>query len=442
MTGMSIEATLELRATSLREVKQRLRPLFSQARVAASAGLFLDGLLGPEPRKTGWMRAEAAGDPGPWRQQAILGRGRWDAEALRDLVRDYALGTLADAEAVLVLDETGFLKQGRASCGVGRQYTGSAGKVTNCQIGVFAAYASRHGHSFIDRALYLPKSWTDDPARLAAAHVPPATRFATKPALALAMIERAVAAGVPFAWVAADSIYGVGEIETALRRAGKGYVLGVSAAHPFNSWGDEPLVAGAAQAIAQGLDPAAWKRLSAGAGTKGERLHDWAYCELANLEAAEYGQDRAGLWTRGLLVRRSLADGKLAFFSTWCPAGTDIATLVGVEGQRWAIEDGFETAKNELGLDHNETRSWHGWHRHVSLVMLAFAMLAAIRHHANSTPPPKTLPRLPQTASSAGRSRRSAVSPYASPKGASTPPTSSPGRSGDALIRPTHNAPI
>jgi len=199
-------------------VKARLRPLFTQERVAASAGLFLDGLLGDERRKTGWMRAEAAGDPGPWRQQALLGRGQWNADGLRDVVRAYAMETLADEDAVLVLDETGFLKQGKASCGVARQYTGSAGKVTNCQIGVFAAYVSRHGHAFIDRALYLPKSWTDDPARLAAAHVPSDTAFATKPRLALAMIERAIAAGVPFAWVAADSVYGVGDVEMALRR--------------------------------------------------------------------------------------------------------------------------------------------------------------------------------------------------------------------------------
>ena len=162
MAGTSIEATLELWASSLRDAKARMRPLFTQERVAASAGAFLDGLLGNERRKTGWMRAEAAGDPGPWRQQAILGRGRWEADDLRDTVRDYALETLADDDAVLVFDETGFLKQGKASCGVARQYTGSAGKITNCQIGVFACYVSRHGHAFIDRALYLPKVWTDD----------------------------------------------------------------------------------------------------------------------------------------------------------------------------------------------------------------------------------------------------------------------------------------
>src|SRR5215208_6065619 len=243
MSGASIEETLEVWAASLREVKARMRPLFTQERVAASAGQLLDGLLGEERRKTGWMRAEAAGDPGPWRQQAILGRGRWSAADLRDIVRDYALETLADADAVLVIDETGFLKQGKRSCGVGRQYTGSAGKITNCQIGVFAAYVSGRGHAFIDRALYLPQAWANDPARRAAAHVPQQIAFATKPHLARALIERAIAADVPFTWVAADSIYGVGEIEMALRRAGKGYVLGVSAAHQFNSWGHKPLLA-------------------------------------------------------------------------------------------------------------------------------------------------------------------------------------------------------
>ncbi len=399
MVGVGVEVALDLWAWSLREVKERIRPLFTQERVAISAGLFLDGLLGPERRKSGWMRAEAAGDPGPWRQQAILGRGRWEADALRDLVRDYVVESLADRDAVLVLDETGFLKQGKGSCGVARQYTGSAGKITNCQIGVFATYVSRHGHAFIDRALYLPRAWTDDPARLAAAHVPAGIAFATTPGLALAMIERAIAAKVPFAWVAADSVYGVGEIETALRQAGKGYVLGVNGTHPFNSWGDKRLVAGTAEEIAQTLPASAWARLSAGEGTKGARLYDWAYLELADLEAAEYDDGLSGLWTRGLLVRRSIADGELAFFSTWCPAGTGIATLVKIEGHRWAIEDGFETAKNELGLDHNETRSWHGWHRHVSLVMLAFAMLAAIRRRANEMPPPKTTARTRRAAS-------------------------------------------
>src|SRR5215475_10926869 len=384
--GASVEDTLTLWASSLRDIKQRIRPLFTQERVAASAGQFLDGLLGGEPRKTGWMRAEAAGDPGPWRQQAILGRGQWDADALRDIVGEYALETLSDEDAVLVIDETGFLKQGKASCGVARQYTGSAGKITNCQIGVFASYVSRHGHAFIDRALYLPKEWTDEPARLKAAHVPSDVGFATKPKIARRMIARAIAAKVPFSFVAADSVYGTGESETLLRKAGKGYVLGVASNHEFRSWDKKQLIGGTAAKIAQSLPKKAWRRLSSGGGTKGPRWHDRAYLELADLEAGEYNDDLAGEWTRGLLIRRNIADGSLAFFSTWCPKGTSIQKLVLVEGHRWAIEDSFETAKNEFGLDHNETRSWHGWHRHVSLVMLAFAMMAVIRHRANAEP--------------------------------------------------------
>ena len=444
MSGASIEVTLELWASSLRDVKARIRPLFTQDRVAASAGQFLDGLLGPERRKTDGLDAGRGG--GRSRPVAATGHPRSRSLgggcALRDLVREYALETLADPNAVLVIDETGFLKQGRASCGVGRPYTGSAGKITNCQIGVFAAYASRHGPAFIDRALYLPQAWTDDPARLAAARVPPEVGFATKPRLAGRMVERAIAAGVPFAWVAGDSVYGVGEIEMALRRAGKGYVLGVNATQAFNSWIGKPVVAGPAEQIAQGLEPSAWQRLSAGEGTKGARLSDWAYLELADLNADEYGGNATGLWTRGLLIRRSLADGEWAFFTTWCPAGTPIATLVAVEGQRWAIEDAFETAKNELGLDHNETRSWHGWHRHVSLVMLAFTMLATIRHQANAPPPQKTLRKLTRTrqTSSAGRSRKSDALPSASRSAASSQPTSSPGHSGDARTKPPHVA--
>src|SRR5271167_1725953 len=213
MSSASIETTLELWASSLRDVKARMRPLFGDVRVASSANQFLDGLLSDERRKTGWMRAEAAGDPGPWRQQAVLGRSHWDAEALVAIVRDYVVENLADPDAVLVIDETGFLKQGKTSCGVARQYTGSAGKITNCQIGVFACYVSRRGHAFVDRALYLPKEWTDDPQRTTAAHVPDDVSFATKPQIARRMIERALAAGVPFRWVAADSVYGVGDIE-------------------------------------------------------------------------------------------------------------------------------------------------------------------------------------------------------------------------------------
>ena len=324
-------------------------------------------------------------------------------------MRDYVVEHLADEDAVLVVDETGFLKQGKASCGVARQYTGSAGKITNCQIGVFLSYVSRHGHAFIDRALYLPKAWTEDPTRLKAAYVPSGVGFATKPQLASRMISHAMAAAVPFNWVAGDTVYGVGDIERDLRQASKGYVLGVDSAHVFRSWGKPRRLAGTAAEIAKGLQPSDWKRLSAGEGTKGPRLHDWCYLELADLDAEEFNEANHGLWTRGLLIRRHITDGDLAYFTTWCPAGTSIETLVKVEGRRWAIEDSFETAKNEFGLDHNETRSWHGWNRHVSFVMLAFAMMAAIRHQVNKPPPKKTnrsaARRRP--VSSAGRSKKS-----------------------------------
>ncbi|MEY9181950.1 SRSO17 transposase [Bradyrhizobium sp. USDA 326] len=301
------------------------------------------------------------------------------------LLREYALETFADEDAVLAIDETGFLKQGKASCGVARQYTGSAGKITNCQIGVFASYVSRHGHAFIDRTLYRPKEWTDAPARLKAPHVPSDVGFATQPKIARRMIARAIAARAPFSFVAADSVYGTGEIETLLREAGKGYVLSVASNHVFRSWGKPQPVAGTASAIAQNLPKNAWRRRQAEgpkvrAGTTGP-ISSWA-----DLDVSEYNDDLAGEWTRGLLIRRNIADGSLAFFSSWCPEGTSMQKLVSVEGHRSPIEDSFETAKNELGLDHNESRSWHGWHRHVSLVMLAFALMAVIRHRANAEP--------------------------------------------------------
>jgi SRSO17 transposase len=210
--------------------------------------------------------------------------------------------------------------------------------------------------------------------------VPKEVSFATKPRLAVQMIGRSIAANVPFAWVAADSVYGVGELETALRRADKGYVLGVNATQQFHSWSAKLSMSGTAEETAEGLGASAWPR-----------LHDWAYLEPADLDAGKFYPGSDGLWARGLLSRRNLADGKLAYFATWCPAGTGADKRVQVEGCRRAIEDSFETAKTELGLDHNETRSWHGWHRHTSLVMLAFAMMASIRHRANQPAPSQTL---------------------------------------------------
>jgi SRSO17 transposase len=434
MAGVAVEQMLELWCAELRRVKAQLGSLFAHPSIAASAAAFLDGLLGSERRKTGWIRAEAAGDPGPWRQQAVLGRSHWDADALRDLVREYALETLTSPDAVLVLDETGFLKQGLRSCGVGRQYTGSAGKITNCQIGVFAAYVSSTGCALIDRALYLPQAWTNTPERLTAAQIPDAIHFATKPEIAAQMIARALAAGVPFAWVTADTVYGTGAIEMQLRRAGKGYVLGASATDPFNSWDKTPPVAGTAQQIARALSSETWKRVSAGDGTKGPRLYDWAYVELADLEADEDNADLTGSWTRGLLIRRNIFDQDLAFFSTWCPAGTDIATLVRVEGQRWAIEDAFETAKTELGLTHNETRSWHGWHRHVSLVMLALAMMTVVRQRANRLHSPQACTHPKKDTTRPGCRAGALVGPGNPPRGHTPRPASDRARLRDRLV--------
>ena len=244
---------------------------------------------------------------------------------------------------------------------------------------MFAAYASRHGHAFIDRALYLPKSWTDDPARLAAVHVPipmpGGVTFATKPRLAVQMIRRAIAARVPFHWVAADSVYGVGEVEQVLRRAGKGYVLGVSSAHRFNSWGKMPRVGGTALAIATACEPSDWQRLSAGAGTKGPRLHDWCYLELADLQGGDDQQPDETLWTRGLLIRRRVGDSELAFFSTWCPKGTPPMTPKWPRWSGWRASAGASRTASkpprtnsasiitrpDPGMDGTVTLRWSCW---------------------------------------------------------------------------------
>ncbi len=300
---------------------------------------------------------------------------------MRDLVRDYVTEHLAADDAVLVLDEIGFVKQGKASCGVARQFTGSAGKIANCQIGVFAAYVSSRGHAFVDRTLYLPKAWTDDAARMRAAHIPAETTFLTRPQMANVIMKRAIAAEVLFAWVVAGRAYIDHVLEVDLRRAGIGYVLGVDATHRFAS-PDDPLLVMTAESIARGLKDKAWKRPSVGQSTDGKPLCEWAHCLLEYPDAAADEES-----TSGLLVRRCLSDGHFEFFTTWCPARTAIDTLVTTEGHRQTVKQDFDLAK-ELGLDHNETRSWHGWHRHVSLVMLAFATREAVR--LKTKPPPSS----------------------------------------------------
>jgi SRSO17 transposase len=292
---------------------------------------------------------------------------RWDADAVRDDLRAYVVEHLGDAAAVLVLDKTGFLKKGAKSAGVQRQYSGTAGRIENCQIGVFLGYASRHGRAVIDRALYLPQGWAADMARRAAAGVPETIGFATKPQLGLAMLERALDAGVPCGWVAGDSVYGADHrLRHAIEARRRGYVLAVTSGQrlglvPVEEWLAE-------------IPPGGWQRLSAGAGAKGPCLHDWAYLPCRGAVPG---------WRKGLLVRRSTARPEdLTYYLTHAPETTTLAELVRVAGTRWIIESCFEEAKGEVGLDQYEVRSWTGWHRHVTLAMLAHAYLAVLRRAA------------------------------------------------------------
>jgi SRSO17 transposase len=355
-------------ALELDRLLARLGSRFGRVEVRRRAGAYLRGLIAPVERKNGWQLAEAAGDPTPDGMQDFLARMRWDADAVRDDLRSYVVEHLGDAGAVLVLDETGFVKKGMKSAGVQRQYSGTAGRIENCQIGVFLAYASSRGHALIDRVLYLPESWAGDVARREEAGVPAEVAFATKPKLGRAMLERAFRAGVPCAWVTGDSVYGA---DHALRRkiedAGRGYVLAVTSAQHL---GRKP--------VADWLEDVpgrAWKRLSAGDGAKGPRLYDWAWLP--------YRSDTARGWKRGLLIRRQIArPDEFTFYLTLSPEGSTLADLVRVAGTRWTIEACFEAAKGETGLDQYEVRSWTGWHRHVTFAMLAHAYLAVLRRAA------------------------------------------------------------
>ncbi|WP_254453746.1 IS701 family transposase [Siccirubricoccus sp. G192] len=345
----------------------RLGRRFGRAEPRGEALAYLRGLLSPLERKNGWQLAEAAGQASPGRVQDFLARTRWNAEAVRDDLRAYVVEQLGDPSAVLVLDETGFLKKGAHSAGVQRQYSGTAGRIENCQIGVFLGYASRHGRALIDRALYLPQGWAADAARRARAGVPAATSFATKPELGLAMLQRAFTAGVPCAWVSGDSVYGA---DSRLRRGIEarpcGYVLAVTSGQrlglvPVEEWLAE-------------IPPGGWQRLSAGEGAKGPRLYDWAWLPCRGAGPG---------WQKGLLIRRSTARPEgFTYYLTLAPAAATLADLVRVAGTRWTIESCFEEAKGEVGLDHYEVRSWTGWHRHITLAMLAHAYLAVLRQGA------------------------------------------------------------
>jgi SRSO17 transposase len=373
-------------AAALGALAERVAPAFARVESRRRALAYLQGLLGPVERKNGWQLAEAAGDRAPYGVQHLLGRAVWDAEAVRDDLRGYVAEHLGEPGAVLVLDETGFLKKGDRSVGVQRQYSGTAGRIENCQIGVFLAYASARGHAFLDRALYLPKEWVADPARCRAAGVPAGVGFATKPQLARAMLERALDAGVPAGWVAADEVYGGDRrLRVWLEERGVPHVLAVKRSEPlWAATGRGPAQVAAADLVAALADDA-WVRLSAGDGAKGPRWYDWARVPIRPLADPAWGY-----W---LLARRSPRDPTdLAYYVCFGAAATALADLARVAGQRWAIEDCLAAAKGEVGLDQYEVRRWEGWYRHVTLCLLAHAFLAVTRA---GTGPPAAAPPLP-----------------------------------------------
>jgi SRSO17 transposase len=375
-TETTSEAEVLQRAIEeLAQVQARIGPRFRRVEARQRAGRFLQGLLAPVERKNGWQLAEELGEPGPRGVQRLLGEADWDEEAMRDDLGAYVVEHLGEANAVLVVDETGFLKKGKKSAGVARQYSGTAGKRENSQVGVFLLYASSQGAAFLDRALYLPEEWMADRVRCREAGIADEVTFTTKGELARQMLARAFAAGVPAQWIAGDTVYGYDELRLWLDEQHKNYVVAVSEAHLV--W-----VAGRHQPIgyvAALLPESAWTVLSAGEGSKGPRLYEWAWLQLP--EQAERGSERA----RWLLIRRTLSDpSQRAYYRAAGPASTQLADLVRVAGSRWKIEEGLEEAKGEVGLDQYEVRGFRAWYRFVTLALLAHAILVVVRTQANA----------------------------------------------------------
>jgi SRSO17 transposase len=368
-------AEVEGWAAEFERLLERISPRFVRPEVRRRVGGFLRGLLGDVARKNGWQLAEQAGETSPDGMQRLLTTARWDADGLRDEVRGYVVERLGDPGGVLVVDETGFLKKGPKSAGVQRQYSGTAGRIENCQVGVFLAYASRRGRALVDRELYLPKEWAADHARRGEAHVPEGVSFATKPMLAQHMLERAVDAGVPARWVTGDEVYGGdARLRAWLEEHDLAYVLAVKATQPLWAHGEHGPAEAPARELVAGLPTRAWQRLSAGDGAKGPRVYDWARVVLTRP-----GWPGRGFW---LLARRRLSDGELAFYACFGPARTTLAELVGVAGIRWAVEESFQAAKDQVGLDHYQVRRYDAWYRHVTLAMVALGFLAAVRAQA------------------------------------------------------------
>ncbi|MDG4795147.1 IS701 family transposase [Micromonospora sp. WMMD1082] len=343
---------------------------FGRVEPRRTATAFVSGLLADIEVKTCWQLAERAGHARPDAMQRLLYRAVWDADAVRDDLRDVVVARFGDSDGVLVVDETGDLKKGTHSVGVQRQYTGTAGRIENAQVGVFCGYASRHGHTLIDRRVYLPVSWTDDRDRCQAAGVPDEVVFATKSELAADMITAAVDAGVPVGWAAADEAYGNSSVfRTHLREHRLGYVLAVSRSHLVPLDGGKTRVR--ADRVAVDLPASAWQRRSAGAGSKGPRFYDWAWL---NDVCTDADPDDGG--HHSLLIRRNTTTGELAFYRCWTPQQATLARLVRVAGIRWTVEESFQAAKGQVGLDQHQVRRWDSWHRFTTLALAALAVLA------------------------------------------------------------------
>lgn len=357
------------------DLAQRLGPLFSRSETRERAIGYIKGLLSRCERKNGWQLAEWLGDVSPDGVQYLLDRAHWDADDARDILRRWTIDTLGDPESVLVLDETGFIKKGQHSAGVQRQYSGTAGRIENSQIGVFLLYASPAGHAFLDRALYVPKSWTEDRNRCRRAGIPDDVEFASKPELARRMLERALDQGTPASWVTGDTVYGGNRrLRLWLEDRAQPFVLEVACNEPL-WWKSFQYIQ--ADEIAAALPDDEWQTLSAGAGSKGERWYEWASVPLMRLQLSE--EERR--WGHYLLIRRSRSQSdELAYYVVFARREqASINTLARVAGQRWKIEQGFQIAKGECGLDDYEVRRWGSWHRHITLALLAHALLVAMR---------------------------------------------------------------
>jgi SRSO17 transposase len=351
---------------------------------------FLLGLLADLPRKNCWSIAEHAGDGDPHGMQYLLGRASWDTDGVRDDLRDYVSTGLGDSNAVLVVDETGDVKKGTATVGVQRQYTGTAGRIENAQVAVYLTYAGARGHAMIDRELYLPRSWTGDPDRCAAAGVPEDIEFETKPALAAGMLARALNAGVPARWVAGDEVYGADPILRAELEARRvGYVLAIGCDRRIRT----AVGLMRADEITAGLPKRAWQRLSAGPGAKGQRYYDWAWITHPDpAGAADPGDptdptDGQCWW---LLVRRHRRTGELAFYRCYSPELVPLRELVRVAGRRWTVEESFQAGKGLAGLDEHQVRRWTSWRRWTLLAMIAHALLAVIAANEHLDQPDPT----------------------------------------------------